>query len=125
MAERCGLRLIEAPVEQAAELDANGEGGDNPFQCPIVIQLAQQPPTIDRDKLAVQLPDLYFETELVKHFGFVLDVESDSQFRAEHVLYSYPRMPFKYTQYVHRSGVAFVQVRSRDKGGGFLWVNNR
>ena len=102
---------------------AGGAGGDNPFQSPIAIKLAVQPPTVDHEKLSLRLPELYFEIELVKHFGFLLDVEADDRFQSEHILYSYPRPKYKYTQYIHRSGTAFVQIR--EPGNGFLWVNNR
>jgi hypothetical protein len=39
------------------------------------------------------------------------------------VVYSYRRAPYRYSQFVHRSGVAFVQVL----GGthGFLFLTNR
>jgi len=39
------------------------------------------------------------------------------------VEYSYRRSPFKYSQFVHRSGVAFVQVL--DGSRGFLFLTNR
>jgi len=39
------------------------------------------------------------------------------------VVYSYRRMGFKYSQWVHRSGVAFVQIVGGIKG--FLFLTNR
>jgi len=39
------------------------------------------------------------------------------------VVYSYRRSPFRYSQFVHRSGVAFVQVL--DDSRGFLFLTNR
>lgn len=46
-AQRCGLKLIEAPVEQGRVDNVN----DNPFQCPIKIGLAVSPPVIDTERL--------------------------------------------------------------------------
>ncbi len=56
--------------------------------------------------------------------GFVLDIEASNSYPDQvEVVYSYRRLPFKYSQWVHRSGVAFVQVI----GGkdGFLFLTNR
>lgn len=39
------------------------------------------------------------------------------------VFYSYRRSPFHYSQFAHRSGVAFVQVL--DGSQGFLFLTNR
>jgi len=39
------------------------------------------------------------------------------------VLYSYRRAPYRYSQFVHRSGVAFVQVVGGTQG--FLFLTNR
>ena len=58
--------------------------------------------------------------ELLKKFDFVLDTEADSLF--SNVEYSYLRTPFIYTQFIHRSGVAIVQIIP---GQGYRWVKNR
>lgn len=124
-AEKYGLKLVEAPVEQAMSLTNN-----NPFQSPTSIKLSVLPPTLEElEKLGKKLnpeinQNLYFEIELVKHFKFVLDVEADDRFPREvEIIYSYHKTPYKYSQYIHRSGVAFIQIC--DPGEGFLWVNNR
>ncbi|GBB87254.1 hypothetical protein RclHR1_01370013 [Rhizophagus clarus] len=124
-AEKYGLKLVEAPVEQAMSLTDN-----NPFQSPTSIKLSLLPPTLEElEKLGKKLNpeinhNLYFEIELVKHFKFVLDVEADNRFPKEvDIIYSYHKTPYKYSQYIHRSGVAFIQIC--DPGEGFLWVNNR
>lgn len=39
------------------------------------------------------------------------------------VVYSYRRSPFKYSQFVHRTGVAFIQVLGGQQG--FLFLTNR
>lgn len=65
-----------------------------------------------------------FETALVRAFGFVLDQEAHTRYPPHLEVHSLSRPnTFDYTQYVHRSGVAFVQV----VGGraGYLWLDNR
>ncbi|KAG0266996.1 vacuolar membrane-associated protein iml1, partial [Linnemannia exigua] len=129
-AERCGLRLIEAPIEQ----DSQGRAF-NPFESPVPIKLALRPPLtkgffkpasqIDPLTEPVQVPKLHFLTELVKSHGFILDMESDELYPpAAQLNYTYKRAPYKNIQYVHRSGVAFIQI-SYNGPHEFLWVNNR
>ncbi|KAG9288504.1 hypothetical protein G9A89_015710 [Geosiphon pyriformis] len=121
-ASKYGLKLVEAPVEQAISLTDN-----NPFQSPTIVKLAAQPPSLDAigKKLHPAInPYLYFEIQLVKRFKFILDVEADDRFPDDvKVEYSYFKTPYKYSQYIHRSGVAFIQIR--EPGEGYLWVNNR
>ncbi|CAG8462546.1 3945_t:CDS:2 [Diversispora eburnea] len=120
--EKKGLKLVEVPVEQAMSLTEN-----NPFQSPVAIKLAVQPPTLELPgkKLHPTInPHLYFETQLAKRFKFILDVEADSRFPDDiEIKYSYFKTPYKYSQYIHRSGVAFIQICN--PGEGYLWVNNR
>ncbi|KAG0259372.1 vacuolar membrane-associated protein iml1 [Mortierella polycephala] len=129
-AEKCGLRLIEAPIEQ----DSQGRAF-NPFESPVPIKLALRPPATkgffkpasSYDPLTepVQVPGLHFFTELVKLHGFILDMESDELYpSAQQLNYSYKRAPYKNIQYVHRTGVAFVQI-AYNGPYEFLWVNNR
>ncbi|CAJ0841132.1 7810_t:CDS:10 [Entrophospora sp. SA101] len=121
-ADKYGLKLVEAPVEQAMSLTDS-----NPFQSPTLIKLSVQPPKLE--SIGKQLhptinPYLYFETKLIKHFKFILDVEADSRFSDEiEIIYSYHKTPYKYSQFIHKSGVAFIQIC--DPGEGYLWVNNR
>ncbi|KAF9932750.1 vacuolar membrane-associated protein iml1 [Linnemannia zychae] len=128
VAERCGLRLIEAPIKQ----DSQGRAF-NPFESPVPIKLALRPPatkgffkpTSSLDSNPVQIPKLHFLTELVKLHGFILDMESDELYPpAAQLAYTYKRAPYKNIQYVHRSGVAFIQI-SYNGPHEFLWVNNR
>ncbi|KAF9198182.1 vacuolar membrane-associated protein iml1 [Haplosporangium sp. Z 27] len=130
-AERCGLRLIEVPLDQ------NSQGrASNPFESPIPIKLALRPPStkgffkpsspsLGDFTEPVQVPKLHFFTELVKRHGFILDMESDELYPpAAQLNYSYKRAPYRYIQYIHRSGVAFIQI-SYNGPYEFLWVNNR
>ncbi|KAI8062508.1 hypothetical protein BC940DRAFT_261795 [Gongronella butleri] len=124
-ADRCGLKLVEGSVEQAyAESENN-----NPFQCPVPITLAQSPPPVTELAHLFDVPDQFYEIALVRHLGFVLDVEADDKYERARanagvqVRYPYLKYPYKYDQYIHRTGVAFVQIRP--DGKGFYWVNNR
>ena len=66
----------------------------------------------------------YFESALLRKWGFVLDIEGESHYTDEvEIDYSYRRSHFKYSQWVHRSGVAFVQVMGGSDG--FLFLTNR
>jgi hypothetical protein len=113
-AEKCGFRLIEAPIQQAVPF-----ADVNPFQSVICIDFAVPPPKFSSEDAVGALkgiPDEWFERgnlnpiilELLKHFDFVLDTEADSLF--SNVEYSYLRTSFVYTQFIHRSGVAIVQI---------------
>ncbi|KAJ3213720.1 vacuolar membrane-associated protein iml1 [Dinochytrium kinnereticum] len=118
VAEKCGLKLVEAPVEQAT-----GFSNDNPFQGVIPIPLAVPPPTITPKEECQTFPDQWFEMELLKRQGFLLDVESDAAFPQNSIVQTFQRARYTFTQFVHRSGTAFVQIL--EDGKGFLWVNNR
>ncbi|KAJ3271438.1 vacuolar membrane-associated protein iml1 [Terramyces sp. JEL0728] len=121
-AEKCGFKLVECPGVQASEF-----GEDNPFQALRPIKLSVLPPhsesVLKNVKKKVLLPSEWFKRELVRTFNFVLDTESDSSFPPNSRGFSYQRKPWPNTQYVHRSGIAFVQILPNDQG--FLWVNNR
>ena len=122
IADKCSLKLVEAPVEQAQQTS-----DDYPFQSIISIPLAQHPPTLHQvqDQLnqpELALPSLWFQAELVRSLNFVLDVESDTCFPPEELSHAFRSASYKYTQYIHRSGVAFVQLCDN---GEFLWVDNR
>lgn len=107
MADKCGLRMIEAPVEQIQEFSP-----DNPFRMVSFLQLSVQPPVREEVKarlmLDVDVPLLWFEMEFLRSLGFIIDVEADSRFPAGSTQYSYTRPAHMYTQMVHRTGLAFV-----------------
>lgn len=120
--ERYGLRLIEAPIGQIKDVSLH-----NPFQAPVQIELALPPPAPETYRKRLPrgtLPELWFEYALLRKFGFVLDQEASTRYSGEvEVGYSSRPNEFEFSQFVHRTGVAFVQVL----GGldGFLWLNNR
>eukprot|EP00842_Homolaphlyctis_polyrhiza_P005619 jgi/Hompol1/6058/HPOL_000270-RA len=117
VAEKCSLKFVEAPVEQAQPFS-----DDNPFQSVISITLALPAPRAKALALNADLSPLWFETELLRSQNFVLDVEADNYFPKGSIKHSFRRSPYRWTQYVHRSGVAFVQICD---DGKFLWVDNR
>ncbi|KAF8504057.1 hypothetical protein BU17DRAFT_78315 [Hysterangium stoloniferum] len=114
--ERYGLRLVEGFVEQVTDIRDK-----NTFQSCFPIRFAIPPPatkpTMENDTNA----DCYFESLLLKKFGFVIDVETQSTYSDQvEVFYSYRRTSYTFTQFVHRSGAAFVQVLSGHEGFKFL-----
>ncbi|PWN42538.1 hypothetical protein IE81DRAFT_313369 [Ceraceosorus guamensis] len=120
--ERYGLKLIEAPIGQIADVSSR-----NPFQAPAQIFLALQPPHSSLYSFMLSPfshAEHYFEWALLRRFGFILDQEASDRF-PDDVDFVYDSRPkhFTYSQFVHRSGVAFVQVLGGAEG--FLWLNNR
>lgn len=120
--ERYGLKLVEAYVTQISDIRER-----NAFQSCYPMRLALAPPVIpDLDK---RIPEgtqsvKYFEYTLLHKFGFILDVEAADLYPEQvDVVYSYRRSPYKYSQFVHRSGVAFIQVVGGEQG--FLFLTNR
>ncbi|KAJ2998685.1 vacuolar membrane-associated protein iml1 [Globomyces sp. JEL0801] len=122
MAEKCGFKLVEAPGGQAS-----ATGDDNPFQALSPIKLAVSPPSIEKYreqfKSKNSIAEEWFEREFVKSFNFILDTESDRYFPPNSRGYSYQRKPWPNTQFIHRHGIAFIQILPKNEG--FLWVNNR
>ncbi|KZT08675.1 uncharacterized protein LAESUDRAFT_48935 [Laetiporus sulphureus 93-53] len=120
--ERYGLKLVEAYVTQICDIRDR-----NPFQSCFPISIALPPPIVpDLDKRVADgvQAKFYFEYAMLRKHGFVLDIEAAALYPEQvDVVYSYRRAPFKYSQWVHRSGVAFVQVLGN--GQGFLFLTNR
>ena len=120
--ERYGLKLVEAYVTQISDIQDR-----NPFQSCFPMRLALSPPIVP--DLEKRIPEgkqsvQYFEYALLQAFDFILDVEAAELYPEQvDVVYSYRRSPYEYSQFVHRSGVAFIQVL----GGcqGFLFLTNR
>ncbi|KAL1937614.1 hypothetical protein VTO73DRAFT_13000 [Trametes versicolor] len=120
--ERYGLKLVEAYVDQISDVREK-----NPFQSCFPIPLATPPPEVS--ELERRVPEgfhakHYFESALLRKWGFVLDIEAAGHYPSQvDVVYSYRRSPFKYSQWVHRTGVAFIQVLGGSQG--FLFLTNR
>ncbi|KAH7914031.1 hypothetical protein BJ138DRAFT_1123902 [Hygrophoropsis aurantiaca] len=120
--ERYGLKLVEAYVTEISDIRDR-----NAFQSCFPLRLSIPPPIVP--DLERRVPDgtqttHYFEYALLRRLGFIIDIEAESLYPKEvDVVYSYRRAPFKYSQFVHRSGVAFVQVLGGSQG--FLFLTNR
>ncbi|KXH31859.1 domain found in Dishevelled [Colletotrichum simmondsii] len=121
-----GLRLVEVPIKEACSITEV-----NPFRRPYLIKLSVPPPS--------QQPVTYYEPNsfspqtapgkhfyqkvLMRKFDFVLDMEAASNFpRDVEVRYSWGRPDFKYSQYIHRSGVLLAEITDE---GHFLVLANR
>lgn len=125
-ASQYGLRLVEVPIREASAI-----ADSNPFRKPYHIKLAVQPPDqtpdtyYDPNSLGPQtVPTKHFyQKSILRHFDFVLDIEAASNFPSNvDISYSWGRPEFKYTQYIHRSGVMLAQVTDE---GNFLVLANR
>ncbi|KNE70203.1 hypothetical protein AMAG_20256 [Allomyces macrogynus ATCC 38327] len=115
-AERSALKMVQAPIDQVKL--ASDEAA---FHTHTVVHLAVPPPPIADADVASVVP-LFYETALVKMFGFVLDLEADSKFPKGAVSLSCARRPIEYSQYIHRSGTVYVLVRPAAMG--LLWIPN-
>ncbi|OAX41560.1 hypothetical protein K503DRAFT_863759 [Rhizopogon vinicolor AM-OR11-026] len=120
--ERYGLKLVEAYVMEIGDIRER-----NAFQSCFPLRLAIPPPIVPG--LEKRVPEgthtmHYFEYALLRRFDFILDVEATNLYPKDvDVSYSYRRAPFKHSQFVHRSGAAFVQVLGGSQG--FLFLTNR
>ena len=113
---------MEAYVTQISDIREH-----NAFQSCYPMRLAHPPPVIpDLEKRLPEgiQPVNYFEYALLQKFGFIVDVEAADLYPEQvDVVYSYRRSPYRYSQFVHRSGVAFIQLLGGYKG--FLFLTNR
>ena len=125
-ASQYGLRLVEVPIREAAAITES-----NPFRKPYVVKLAVQPPDknpesyFDPNSLGPQTSPTkqFYHTAILKKFDFVLDFEAASSFPSNvDVRYSWGKPDYKYTQYIHRSGVLLAQITDK---GEFLLLANR
>ncbi|PLW17536.1 hypothetical protein PCANC_06793 [Puccinia coronata f. sp. avenae] len=117
--ERYGIKMVE---QSCRKLDQISDS--NPLQRTIRIELAVKPPTLDDLEELVPIstsPNWYFEGQLMRSHGFVLDVEADRNFPCDvNVIYSYRRHAVEYSQFIHHSGAASVQVQD----GSLVWADN-
>lgn len=128
-AEKYGLKLVEVPIAEAAQVPEH-----EPFRAAYRIKLALEPPR--RNSLSTvfftatsfgpQLPltpDIHFyQKALLKRFNFVLDLEAPSEFPENvEIKYSWGKLDYRYTQFVHRSGVMLTQIT--DEGDILLLAN--
>lgn len=121
-----GLRLVEVPIAEACSIT-----DQSPFRRPYAVKLALPPPNqrpvsyYDHNSFHAQ-PQTgkhYYQKAILRKFDFVLDVEAASNFPSNvDVSFSWGKPDFKYTQYIHRSGMLLVEITD---DGHFLALANR
>lgn len=127
--ERYGLKLVETYVSQISDIRTR-----NPFQSCFPVHLSIDPPIVpDLEQRLTTSADTcgsattppvqyFFEYALLQRLGYILDIEATDLYPARvEVFYSYSRSKFTHSQFVHRTGVAFVQVQPK----AFLFLTNR
>ncbi|KAF2754584.1 hypothetical protein EJ05DRAFT_533226 [Pseudovirgaria hyperparasitica] len=124
--EKFGLKLVELPIAEGCDITEI-----NPFRAPYRIRLAVPPPKqqpkhyFDSSSFAPQAvsDEFVYHKALLRSLGFVLDVESAASFPADvDVQYSWGKPDYKYTQFIHKSGVLIAQITT---DGDFLLLANR
>ncbi|KAI5785575.1 hypothetical protein DFH27DRAFT_505338 [Peziza echinospora] len=132
--DRYGLFLVEAPIDEIASIPLS-----NPFRAPVVIKPVLPPPkegciafdsggaSVDMTasfSAALSKPDpLFYYKAILKKSNFVLDAEAAKNFPPDvDVVFSWGKPNYKYSQYIHRSGVVFAQITD---DGTFLLMANR
>lgn len=125
-AERYGLRLIEVPVAEAVSITEV-----HPFRVPFRIKLALHPPDkqppgyFDATSFVPQATTVRhpYQKAILKKHDFVLDIEAAQNFPSNvDVMYSWGRPNFRYTQYIHRTGVLLAQISDE---GDILLLSNK
>lgn len=121
-----GLRLVEVPIAEACAITEI-----NPFRRPYVIRLAVPPPDqhpvtyFDPNSFAPQAQPgrFFYQKAILRKFDFVLDFEAASNFPPNvDVSYSWGTPSFKYSQYIHRSGMVIAEITDE---GNFILLANR
>ena len=131
--ERFGLSLVEAPIEEISLIPIR-----NPLRAPAVVMPCLDPPKFPLGGLispaavdmsasfsaAVSKPDpIYYHKAILRKHGFVLDTEAAKNSPPDvEVVYSWGKPNYRYSQYIHRSGVVFAQITDE---GEFLLMANR
>ncbi|KAI0161888.1 hypothetical protein GGR52DRAFT_582385 [Hypoxylon sp. FL1284] len=126
IAAQHGLRLVEVPIAEACRITET-----NPFRRPYRIKLALPPPTqrpvtyYDPNSFGPQSQPgkFYYQKALLRKLDYVLDVEAASNFPSNvDVSFSWGKPNFKYSQYIHRSGMVLAEITDE---GDFLLIANR
>lgn len=130
-AEKYGLKLVELPIAEASKVPET-----EPFRAYYRITLAVEPPkragvvagnvyftATSFGPQAALSPDVHlYQKALLKRFNFVLDIEGAGEFPPNvEITYSWGKLDYRYTQFVHRSGVILAQIT--DEGDILLLAN--
>ena len=130
-ADKYGLKLVEVPIAEADEVPLN-----EPFRAPYRIKLCKSPPersptngnvyftaTSFNPQQQASSSLHFYQKALLKHFNFVLDLEAVCEFPENvEINYSWGKLSYQYTQFVHRSGVILAQITEE---GDILLLANR
>ena len=125
--EPYGLRLVELPISEASSITSM-----HPFRSPFVIYLARKPltnqATTPHDSKSsvtqeAKSSNHFYQEAILQRFNFVLDFEASSSFPENvNVMYSWGKPDYKYSQYIHRSGLLIAQITTE---GRILILANR
>jgi hypothetical protein len=124
--EKYGLKLVEVPIAEASNIVDH-----HPFRSPYIIKLALQPPQPQPEMMwdtshfspQPRTDKFAYHKALLRKLNFVLDMEAASAFPPDaEVTYSWGSPDYKYTQFIHRSGLILAQITSE---GDFLLLANR
>jgi hypothetical protein len=131
--EKYGLKLVEVPIAEVSSISDH-----EPFRAPSRVTLSVPPPkssiaaangntyftsTSFTPQAPQKLDPLLYQKALLKRFNFVLDLEAASDFPPDvDVEYSWGKLEYRYSQFVHRSGVILAQITD---DGDFLLLANR
>lgn len=125
-ADRFGLRLVELPIGEASAITKM-----HPFRSPYLVKLAQYPPKkqphnfFDATSFVAEerIEKNFYQKAIMKRFNFVLDFEAAKEFPPNvDVKYSWGKADYRYSQFIHRSGVLLAQITDT---GDFLLLPNR
>jgi DEP domain-containing protein 5 len=125
-AAQYGLRLVEVPIKEVRAISEI-----NPFRRPYPINLALPPPEeqpstyYDPNSFTPrsQPGNQFYQKAILRKFDFVLDTEAASSYPSNvDVSYSWGKPDFKFTQYIHRSGVVLAEITD---DGHFVVLANR
>ena len=133
-AEKYGLKLVEVPIREMSKVPDN-----EPFRAPYRVKLISEPPKQPTNGTngngnayftATSFTPLqplhtgvhFYQKQLLKRYNFVLDLEAVSEFPENvEINYSWGKLDYQYTQFVHRSGVILAQIT--DEGDILLLAN--
>ncbi|RMD43596.1 hypothetical protein DV735_g1506, partial [Chaetothyriales sp. CBS 134920] len=134
-AEKYGLKLVEVPITEVSKLPIQ-----EPLRAAVRVKLVEPPPpravkensgstTSLAAAAAAAAPHAlsvsarhFYHRQVLKHFDFVLDLESLSEFPSNvEISYSWGKRNYQYTQFIHRTGVVLAQIT--DEGEILLMAN--
>lgn len=119
--ERYGLKLIETPWKELCKIPET-----SPFHLFVDLRLDVDPwktPEFAIPEI-LGVSKFYYHSFFLKKCGFMLDNRLTSFFLKSSIEigYSWGEPTFKYAQYIHRTGLYYVELR--EDGGFFLAPNN-